>query len=101
MNVVRPVMVALITANVINALGNYMLVYGRWGAPAFGTNGSAYATLAARIYLASRREPCCYDIQIPLFKWEPLFPPYLACWDSINLVLSHKFGASFDASYTD
>lgn len=52
MNVVRPVMVALISANLINALGNYVLVFGRWGAPALGTNGSAYATLIARIYLA-------------------------------------------------
>ncbi len=52
MNVVRPVMVALISANVINALGNYAFVFGRWGAPALGTNGSAYATLVARIYLA-------------------------------------------------
>lgn len=52
MNVVRPVMVALVTANVINAVGNYIFVYGHWGAPALGTNGSAYATLAARIYLA-------------------------------------------------
>jgi len=52
MNVVRPVMVALISANVINALGNYVFVFGRWGAPALGTNGSAYATLVARIYLA-------------------------------------------------
>ncbi|MEI6244733.1 MAG: MATE family efflux transporter, partial [Acidobacteriota bacterium] len=52
MNVVRPVMVALITANVINAVGNWVLVFGHWGAPALGTNGSAYATLCARIYLA-------------------------------------------------
>lgn len=52
MNVVKPVMIALVTANVINALGNWLLVYGNWGAPALGTNGSAYATLAARIYLA-------------------------------------------------
>ncbi len=52
MNVVRPVMVALISANVVNAFGNWVLVYGRWGMPALGTNGSAYATLIARIYLA-------------------------------------------------
>ncbi len=52
MNVVRPVMVALITANLVNAFGNWLFVYGRWGMPALGTNGSAYATLGARIYLA-------------------------------------------------
>jgi len=52
MNAVRPVMVTLVTANVINAVGNWVLVYGHWGSPALGVVGSAYATLAARIYLA-------------------------------------------------
>ena len=52
MNVVRAVMVALVTANLFNALGNWMFVYGHLGAPALGVIGSAYATLVARIYLA-------------------------------------------------
>ena len=37
MNVVRPTMIALMTANVINAVGNWLFVYGRWGMPALGT----------------------------------------------------------------
>jgi MATE family multidrug resistance protein len=53
MNVVRPVMAALISANVINAVGNWILIGGHWGAPALGTNGSAWATVIARIYLAA------------------------------------------------
>lgn len=52
MNVVRPVMVALVSANLINAAANWALVYGHFGLPAFGVVGSAYATLAARLYLA-------------------------------------------------
>lgn len=52
MNVVRPVMFALISANIINGVGNWILIYGHWGAPAMGTNGSAWATVGARIYLA-------------------------------------------------
>jgi MATE family multidrug resistance protein len=52
MNVVRPVMMALITANVVNAAGNWILIWGHWGFPALGTNGSAWATVGARIYLA-------------------------------------------------
>ena len=52
MHVVRPVMVALVTANLINAGANWVLVYGHFGVPAFGVIGSAYATLASRIYLA-------------------------------------------------
>jgi MATE family multidrug resistance protein len=52
MNVVRPVTVALVSANIINAVANWMLVYGHLGMPALGVRGSAYATVAARIYMA-------------------------------------------------
>jgi MATE family multidrug resistance protein len=53
MHVVRPVMVALVSANLINVAANWVLVYGHLGLPALGVVGSAYATLAARIYLAA------------------------------------------------
>jgi MATE family multidrug resistance protein len=53
MNAVRPIMVTLVSANLINAVANWALVYGHWGLPALGVAGSAYATLAARIYLAA------------------------------------------------
>jgi MATE family multidrug resistance protein len=52
MNVVRPVMFALVAANVVNAIANWILIYGRFGAPAMGVRGSAYATLVARIFMA-------------------------------------------------
>ena len=48
---VTPVMVALVTANVVNALGNWALIHGHYGLPALGLAGSAVATLLARIYL--------------------------------------------------
>lgn len=52
MNLVRPVMIALLSANLINAAANWVLVYGRLGLPALGVSGSAYATDIARVYLA-------------------------------------------------
>lgn len=52
MNTVRPILVAVIVANVINAGANIVLVYGYLGVPAFGVVGSAYATLIARVCLA-------------------------------------------------
>jgi MATE family multidrug resistance protein len=52
MNIVRPITVALISANLVNAAGNWIFVYGHLGMPALGVVGSAYATLGARIYLA-------------------------------------------------
>lgn len=52
MGVVRPVMVALAAANLLNLLGNWVLIHGRMGAPAFGVTGSAWATVIARIGMA-------------------------------------------------
>jgi MATE family multidrug resistance protein len=53
MDAVRPIMFALVSANAINALGDWLVVYGHWGVPAMGAIGSAYATLMARLYLAA------------------------------------------------
>ena len=53
MNMVRPVAFALVTANIINALGNWILIYGKWGAPAMGTVGSGWSTAIARVYMAA------------------------------------------------
>ena len=50
---VRPVMVALVTANLVNAFGNWVLIWGHFGLPALGINGSAWATVGARVYMAA------------------------------------------------
>jgi len=52
MGIVRPVMFALVSANIVNALGNWAFVYGKLGAPAMGVEGSAWATSVSRLYLA-------------------------------------------------
>jgi multidrug resistance protein, MATE family len=52
MNLVRPIAFALITANLINAGGNMILIYGKLGAPAMGAVGSGWSTSWARIYLS-------------------------------------------------
>src|SRR5262249_10532360 len=53
MSVVHPVMFALISANVINAFFNWVLIYGKFGLPALGTDGSALATTMARVYMTT------------------------------------------------
>jgi MATE family multidrug resistance protein len=53
MNLVRPIAFALVTANLINAVGNWLLIYGKLGAPAMGAVGSGWSTAWARIYLAA------------------------------------------------
>ncbi len=52
---VTPVMVALVTANIVNAVGNWALIYGHLGLPAMGLPGSALATSDRAVYLAA----CC------------------------------------------
>ena len=53
MHLVRPIMFALITANLVNAAANWVLIYGNLGVPALGVTGSAWATTGARIYMAA------------------------------------------------
>src|SRR5580765_8497815 len=52
MNMVRPVAFALVTANIVNAVFNWLLIYGKLGAPEMGTVGSGWSTAIARIYMA-------------------------------------------------
>jgi len=53
MNMVKPVAFALVSANIVNALGNWILVYGKFGVRAMGTVGSGWSTAIARTYMAS------------------------------------------------
>lgn len=50
---VRPVTFALISANLVNLLGNWIFIYGKLGMPAMGVRGSAISTVVARIYMAA------------------------------------------------
>jgi MATE family multidrug resistance protein len=52
MGVVRPVMIALVSANIVNAVVNWLLIYGKAGLPALGVKGSAWATVFARAVMA-------------------------------------------------
>lgn len=49
---VRPVMIVLVTANLVNILGNWVLINGHFGFPRFGVPGSAWATVISRGFLA-------------------------------------------------
>jgi MATE family multidrug resistance protein len=52
LHLVRPVMFALVSANIVNAIANWMLIYGNAGFPPLGVEGSAWATSLARVYMA-------------------------------------------------
>jgi multidrug resistance protein, MATE family len=49
---VRVVTVTFVIANLINWFGNWVLIYGKWGAPRMGVDGSALSTVVARIFMA-------------------------------------------------
>ena len=49
---VSTVMVVLVTANVVNAITNWGLVFGHWGLPELGVVGAGWATFASRVFMA-------------------------------------------------
>jgi len=51
-NVVRPITFAVVSANLINFAGNWLLMYGNWGAPRMGLEGSGVSTSLSRVYMA-------------------------------------------------
>src|SRR5687768_10600613 len=53
MGIVRPVTVALVGANVMNVIVNWILIYGNLGAPALGVDGAAWATVLSRVVMAA------------------------------------------------
>ena len=48
MSLIRPALAAIAVANLFNVLANYALVFGHFGFPAFGVQGSAWATSGSR-----------------------------------------------------
>jgi MATE family multidrug resistance protein len=51
MGIVKPVVFALVSANLVNLLGNWVLVYGHLGARSLGVVGSGWSTCVSRIYM--------------------------------------------------
>lgn len=52
-DLVAPVTFTLISANAVNLVGNWVLIYGHLGAPAMGVVGSGLSTCASRVYMAA------------------------------------------------
>lgn len=49
---VQPVMFAIVSANIINAIGAWALIFGHLGLPRLGAEGAGWATCISRIYMA-------------------------------------------------
>lgn len=51
MNIVKPVVFTLISANLVNLIGNWTFVYGHLGMPRLGVVGSGWSTCVSRVYM--------------------------------------------------
>lgn len=81
-NVVRPVMFALISANLINLAGNVILVFGHLGMPALGVKGSAYATVLSRVYMTVVLVLALIWSEKPGLHW-----PLAIDWERMRVIL--------------
>jgi multidrug resistance protein, MATE family len=61
----RPVVVAIVIANLVNAALNYLLIFGHFGMPAMGVAGSAWATTLSRWLLC---------LLLPALSWKLITP---------------------------
>ena len=52
LSVMRPGMVISITANIINGMVGWILIYGKFGMPALGLIGAGIATFSSRLFMA-------------------------------------------------
>jgi MATE family multidrug resistance protein len=50
-NIVKPITFAVVSANLINFGGNWLLMYGHWGFPRLGLTGSGISTSLSRTYI--------------------------------------------------
>jgi MATE family multidrug resistance protein len=51
-NLVAPMLFAMVAGNVMNLAGDWALMFGHWGAPAMGLTGSAWSTSISRVAMA-------------------------------------------------
>lgn len=52
-NIVKPMLAAMVAGNVMNFVGDYALMFGHLGAPAMGLTGSAWSTSISRFAMAA------------------------------------------------
>jgi MATE family multidrug resistance protein len=51
-SVMKPAMIVVLVANLVNALFNWLLIFGKLGFPELGLNGAGWATFFSRIFMA-------------------------------------------------
>ena len=54
-------MIVMLSTNILNVIGNYLLIYGNWGFPEMGAAGAGLSTMIARF---------CMPILILVYMWK-------------------------------
>jgi len=78
----RYAMISTLTANVVNVIFNYFLIYGIWVFPQLGLVGAALGTLISRFFMLA--------FLIYLLKKNPKFSPYFD-WTSFKKLKNKSF----------
>jgi len=73
LHIARPVMITLLTANLVNLAGNWLLVLGHLGAPRLGAEGAGWATCLSRVYMAGALAYILlkHDPEVLRISWKP------------------------------
>ena len=90
----RPIVVTIVVANLLNAGLNWLLIFGHGGFPAMGAVGSAWASTIARLFMA---------LLLPLLAWpllrETVLPMRRAALDPKPLLRMLRLGAPIGAQH--
>jgi MATE family multidrug resistance protein len=75
MNIARPIMIVLLTANLLNIFCNWVFVFGNLGSARLGAEGAGLATLVSRMYMAAALGIIIWrnDPGLPHVSWKPDF----------------------------
>jgi len=76
----RPIVITIVVANLLNAVLNYVWIFGKIGFPALGVIGSAWATLVSRWFMAlfllaigwSHLRPYLSELAPRVLAWRPI-----------------------------
>ncbi|HSB52897.1 MAG TPA: MATE family efflux transporter [Gemmatimonadales bacterium] len=90
----RPILVTIVVANLVNAVLNWLLIFGHGGFPAMGAVGSAWASTIARLFMA---------VLLPLLAWpllrQTVLPLRRAVLEPRPLLRMLRLGAPIGAQH--
>lgn len=94
MGPVRPVLLAVLVANVVNVAANWALIEGHWGAPRLGVAGAGVATAVATWSMAGVAAATAWPLVRPALRpWHP------ASWARAPMLRLVRIGAPIGAQW--